>query len=249
MNEQDRQTEPTRAETRSVAIVLLMLLVLLGAIVLQNLQQSQVQDMVVYVSDQTVYVANTDGSGQKSLMTLNADCMLFWQSEHMSGGAFPVEMAMADETTNAFPAGSHIAFEFTAQGNFNVAMNNDKITLSDSNSAVALWPACITTPSSQEWDVAVYEYNGMLYISNLLTGRTVTMLPLRDSVLWSSETSFVVPSHAIAGQFDERDYAILPYGAEVIRTISTSTLVEVHLLDDYHVMLRYGGGEIVVMSY
>jgi hypothetical protein len=249
MNEQDRQTEPTRAETRSVAIVLLMLLVLLGAIVLQNLQQSQVQDMVVYVSDQTVYVAPSDGSWHQALMTLNADCMLFWQSENMSGGAFPAEMAMVNETASAFPTNSYVAFQFTAQGNFNVAMTNDKTTLTDRDTAYAMWPGCITTPSSQTWDVAVYEYNGMLYISNLLTGRTVTMLPLRENVLWSSETSFVVPRHAIAGQFDERDYSILPYGAQVIRTITTSTLIEVHLLDDYHVMLRYGGGEIVVMSY
>lgn len=249
MNEQDRQTEPTRAESRSVAIVLLMLLVLLGAIVLQNLQQSRVQDMVVYVAEQTVYVAPSDGSWHTSLFTLNADCMLFWQSENVSGGAFPAEMAMALDTNSTFPAGSHVAFEFTANGNFDVTMNGDKATLSDSDSAYMLWPACINSASNQVWDIAVYEYNGTLYISNMLTGRTVTMLPLRDNVLWSSETSFVVPRHAIAGQFDERDYSVLPYGAEVIRTFSTSTLVEVHLLDDYHVMLRYGGGEIVVMSY
>jgi hypothetical protein len=243
------RTQPTRAEQLRSGIIIVQLMVLLGAIYLQNLQRPPAQsEVLIYVSQQVIFAATLDGEWEHGLLPLYKDCTLHWSLGEQTGSFQHEDMAYPLDTGDWLPNDAQVALTYMAEGDLVYMPGHPVVTVRAANGDLQIWTEC-PPPAPRDTLMAVYVQADKVYLVNTDNRQRLPLLELQSELLWSSTTSFVIPTDMIATYREEpTGTAWLPADAQLIGTFTAHGKLTIDTLDSSHVMLRHGGGELVLMS-
>lgn len=243
------RTQPTRAEQLRSGIIIVQLFVLLGALYLQNIQrQPAPREVMIYVSQQVIFAATQDGAWERGLLPLYPDCTLHWSLGEQAGSFQHENMAYPLDTGAALPDDAQVALTYTAEGELTYVPGHPVVTVRAANGDLQVWTEC-PPPAPRETLMAVYVQADKVYLVNTGNHQRLPLLELQSELLWSSTTSFVIPADLIATYREEpTGTSWLPADAQLIGTFTARGRLTIDTLDSSHVMLRHGGGELVLMS-
>jgi hypothetical protein len=243
------RTQPTRAEQLRSSIIIVQLFVLLGALYLQNIQRQPVQrEVMLYVSQQVIFAATQDGEWGHGLLPLYRDCVMHWSLNDQMGSFQHEKMAYPLDTGGWMPDDAQVAFTYMAEGELTYVPGHPVVMVRAASGDLQVWTEC-APPPPRDTLMAVYVQADQVYLVNTDNHQRLPLLQLQSELLWSSTTSFVIPTDMIATYREEPVGTVwLPADAQLIGTFTAQGKLTIDTLDASHVMLRHNGGELVLMS-
>lgn len=240
------QPSVTRAEKIRSAIIIVEVIVLLLAIVVHNMNQRN-HEMMVYVEDQMVHVADLKTDVQQPLFPLEADCELIWITEDGEHRATTQSMSAVNNAPDFIAADSLQAFTFVAQGGIDVTVRGTQTILRHDGGDIVLSKACTTVDTHR--DMLVYAWNGNLYVMDSRSHSIAGLIGQREEVMWAGSTRYILTQDTLAAHYDETGIAGLPAGAEVVGVFETSGGLTIDRIDPNHVRMTFNEGEVVIGSF